>query len=148
MAPGDNGGGKLSWQAVKKLCTPGDIDRLACLAVAHINGADQSKVYHVAAQQFGGNIKPESYKRGMWVISKKIKDAGGAVDSGNEVDGRDAQAKTKGGAKRGPKRKACSESSEGEKKPKRAKKSGIAASAAVEAEGEEATDPDLDGTFT
>ncbi|KAK4565556.1 hypothetical protein LTR86_004173 [Recurvomyces mirabilis] len=148
MAPGDNGGGKLSWQAFKKLCTPGDIDRLACLAVAYINGADTNKVYHVAAQQFGGNIKPESYKRGMWVISKKIKDAGGAVDSGNEEGGHKAPAKGEGGAKRGPKRKASSESSEDEEKPKRAKKSGTAASAAVEAEGEEAADPDLDGTFT
>ncbi|KAK3628170.1 hypothetical protein LTR56_018782 [Elasticomyces elasticus] len=70
------GDANVSWPEVKKLCTAADIDRLACLAVAAINSGSMDQAsYTKAANQFGGGIKPDSYKRGLWVISKRIKDA-------------------------------------------------------------------------
>lgn len=87
MGLGDH---NVPWPEVKKLCSAMDIDRLACLAVAAINSGTIDQVippywramaprfkvfanrafqsaYTKAANQFGGNIKPESYKRGLWV---------------------------------------------------------------------------------
>ncbi|KAK5116343.1 hypothetical protein LTR85_009315 [Meristemomyces frigidus] len=122
MAIGANGGGKLTWTAVKKHCTPADIERLACLAVVFLmsDDVDKSK-YSAAAEQFGGNIKPDSYKRGLWVITKKIKDAeekSGSDDAGDGDEG--APKKAKGGRKR----KAASEGVDDAEKPQAKKGKG------------------------
>ncbi|KAK6398196.1 hypothetical protein LTR65_003276 [Meristemomyces frigidus] len=113
MAIGANGGGKLTWPAVKKLCSQADIERLACLAVAFLASEDVDKSkYAIAAKQFGGNIKPDSYKRALWVITKKVKDAGekGELDGvGDEDEG--TPKKGKGGKKR---KAASSEEVEGD----------------------------------
>lgn len=60
----------------------------------------QSK-WTAAAEQFGGNIKPESYKRGLWVITKKVKDAAekGELDGVGDSD-ENAPKKATGGNKR------------------------------------------------
>ncbi len=44
MVLGEQTGAKLTWPAVKKLCTQSDIDRLACLAVAFINSGTVDQV--------------------------------------------------------------------------------------------------------
>ncbi|KAK5698253.1 hypothetical protein LTR97_007214 [Elasticomyces elasticus] len=99
------GDANVSWPEVKKLCTAADIDRLACLAVAAINSGSMDQAsYTKAANQFGGGIKPDSYKRGLWVISKKIKDAQAKGDGASPT-----QSPTKGTPKGGKaaKRKAA-----------------------------------------
>ena len=85
------------------------------------------------------------------VISKKIKDASGAVDSGNENDEgtKNSPTKTK---KRAGKRKATSSeslSSEGEEKPKRAKKAAKVVKSDIKAEdgANEEGEPNLDDIF-
>ncbi|KAK5674719.1 hypothetical protein LTS10_012455 [Elasticomyces elasticus] len=96
------GDANVSWPEVKKLCSASDIDRLACLAVAAINSGSMDQAsYTKAANQFGGGIKPDSYKRGLWVISKKIKDAQAKGDGASP-----APSPTKGTPK-GGKRKAA-----------------------------------------
>ncbi|KAK4890073.1 hypothetical protein LTR27_011179 [Elasticomyces elasticus] len=96
------GDANVSWPEVKKLCTAADIDRLACLAVAAINSGSMDQAsYNIAANQFGGGIKPGSYKRGLWVISKKIKDAQAKGDGASPAP---SPAK---GTPKGGKRKAA-----------------------------------------
>ncbi|KAK5131295.1 hypothetical protein LTR08_001134 [Meristemomyces frigidus] len=111
MVMGSNGGAKMTWPAVKKLCTQGDIDRLACLAVVFLSSEDVDKAkYTLAAQQFGGNIKPESYKRGLWVITKKIREAEESGVLGADGDEEDAGTAKEGKeGKGGRKRKAVSD---------------------------------------
>ncbi|KAK0333892.1 hypothetical protein LTR91_023479 [Friedmanniomyces endolithicus] len=128
MVLGEQTGAKLTWPAVKKLCTQSDIDRLACLAVAFINsGTVDQSIYTAAANQFGGGIKPDSYKRGLWVISKRIKDA----QASGKLDGVASPLATpgKGTPKKGGKRAAGEEGDRDDEEvqtPKRVKKDGKA----------------------
>ncbi|TKA40113.1 hypothetical protein B0A54_08901 [Friedmanniomyces endolithicus] len=138
MVLGEQTGAKLTWPAVKKLCTQSDIDRLACLAVAFINsGTVDQSIYTAAANQFGSGIKPDSYKRGLWlatlanlarprscqVISKRIKDA----QASGKLDGVASPLATpgKGTPKKGGKRAAGEEGDRDDEEvqtPKRVKK--------------------------
>ncbi|KAK3115170.1 hypothetical protein LTR53_005769 [Teratosphaeriaceae sp. CCFEE 6253] len=142
MALGDSGGKKLDWPAVKQICSSADIDRLACLGMVYLNSTTVDKVpsplrihhtlahrihtdqntttvqskYAEAARQFGGSIKPESYQRGLWVISKKLAEAQGGSAPGTSAEG---------SAKKGGKRVAseAADQDDGElETPKRAKK--------------------------
>ncbi|KAK0285815.1 hypothetical protein LTR35_005155 [Friedmanniomyces endolithicus] len=142
MVLGEQAGAKLTWPAVKKLCTQSDIDRLACLAVAFINSGTVDQARRTpnprpnhprnyfnsprcpAANQFGGGIKPDSYKRGLWVISKRIKDA----QASGKLDGVASPVTTPGKvtAKKGGKRAAGEEGDPDDEEevqtPKRVKK--------------------------
>ncbi|KAK3110541.1 hypothetical protein LTR53_015057 [Teratosphaeriaceae sp. CCFEE 6253] len=142
MALGDSGGKKLDWPAVKQICSSADIDRLACLGMVYLNSTTVDRVkppllnhhtlphrihadpnttivqskYAEAAKQFGGSIKPESYQRGLWVISKKLAEAqGGSAPS----------TPAKGSAKKSGKRvasEAADQDDEEPETPKRARK--------------------------
>ena len=85
------------------------------LSKPNTDAKNQAK-YHEAAQQFGGTIKPESYKRQLWVISKKIKEAEakcgdlGGCNHGDDEDDAGTPLKAKGGRKR----KAATEEDAGE----------------------------------
>ncbi|CZT17718.1 uncharacterized protein RCC_03555 [Ramularia collo-cygni] len=61
----------LSFTVAKKHCSPQDIERLACayLASTATVNFDAEK----AAKEFGGG-NAASFKRQIWVITKKIKD--------------------------------------------------------------------------
>ncbi|KAK0367217.1 hypothetical protein LTR02_001797 [Friedmanniomyces endolithicus] len=160
MVLGEQTGAKLTWPAVKKLCTQSDIDRLACLAVAFINSGtvDQarptpsphsnkipenpfkppcSRARHRAANQFGSGIKPDSYKRGLWVITKRIKDA----QASGKLDGvasspvmTPGKASTKKGGKRAAGEDGDRDDDEGVQTPKRVKKDGGGGKAVKEEE--------------
>ncbi|EMF10667.1 uncharacterized protein SEPMUDRAFT_119198 [Sphaerulina musiva SO2202] len=79
--------GPFSFKVAKKILSQGDLDRLACafLAMDNIHQFNANK----AALEFGGS-KPDSFKRQIWVITKKIKkemekgDAG--ADDGDDED--------------------------------------------------------------
>ncbi|KAK1056028.1 hypothetical protein LTR74_015222 [Friedmanniomyces endolithicus] len=128
MVLGEQTGATLTWLAVKKLCTQSDIDRLACLAVAFINsGTVDQSIYTAAANQFGSGIKPDSYKRGLWVISKRIKDA----QASGKLDGVASSPVMSGkGTKKGGKRAGGEEGDPDDEEevqtPKRVKKDGKA----------------------
>ncbi|TKA33503.1 hypothetical protein B0A54_14680 [Friedmanniomyces endolithicus] len=126
MVLGEQTGAKLTWPAVKKLCTQSDIDRLACLAVAFINsGTVDQSIYTAAANQFGSGIKPDSYKRGLWVISKRIKDAqaSGKLDGVASPIATPGKGSTKNGGKRAGAEEGDRDDEEGET-PKKMKKNG------------------------
>ncbi|KAK1811621.1 hypothetical protein LTR12_014009 [Friedmanniomyces endolithicus] len=104
MVLGEQTGAKLTWPAVKKLCTQSDIDRLACLAVAFINSGTVDQV-----------------------ISKRIKDA----QASGKLDGVASPMATpgKGSTKKGVKRSAGEEGDRDDEEvqtPKRVKKDGKA----------------------
>ncbi|TKA83876.1 hypothetical protein B0A55_00129 [Friedmanniomyces simplex] len=138
MVLGEQNGAKLTWPAVKKLCTQSDIDRLACLAVAFINsGPVDQAIYTAAANQFGSGIKPDSYKRGLWVISKRIKDA----QASGKLDGGGSPVTPGKGERKGSKRAAGDDGDRDDEEvetPKRSKKEAAASRREIkkEVEGE------------
>ncbi|KAK4628776.1 hypothetical protein CLAFUW4_07913, partial [Fulvia fulva] len=109
---------KLSFTVAQKVCTPKALEQLACafLATEDLYAFDKDK----AAREFGG-AKPDSFKRQIWVMGKKIKDA---MDSGVTGDEGEGEAPVKEKAK-GRKRKGDGEEGAGaggaKKKGKKAK---------------------------
>ncbi|KAM3420230.1 hypothetical protein BST61_g3519 [Cercospora zeina] len=96
--------GPFSFTIAKSLLTASDMERLACafLATENVYQLDLNKV----ASEFGG-AKPDSFKRSIWVITKKIKEAmegqgsklgGGGGDEVVATPSKSAGKKRKGGA--------------------------------------------------
>ncbi|GIZ43537.1 hypothetical protein CKM354_000676100 [Cercospora kikuchii] len=75
--------GPYSFKVAKAVLSPSDMERLACafLATENVYQFDLNK----AASDFGG-AKPDSFKRSIWVITKKIKEAmeGQGTDAGGD----------------------------------------------------------------
>ncbi|SMQ50960.1 unnamed protein product [Zymoseptoria tritici ST99CH_3D7] len=153
MPPGQTIPSNLSWAVAKKVCTQQDMERLACAylnATEAVNfNADQ------AAKDFGGG-KAESFKRGIWVITKKIKDYKDAGDGEGEqndptdsaVDAPSGKGKAKAKSKPGRKRKAAAEDAgagEGEgEAPKTKKRGGSEETATPEVSSEVKAEPGND----
>lgn len=116
MPPGQTIPGNLSFAVAREILKTDDMERLAC---AFLNATDNVNVSLLlprapwsfsrslclqfnaekAAREFG-NVKPESFKRAIWVITKKLKEHG-ANGGGDDDDGETpAVAKPKGGRKR------------------------------------------------
>ncbi|SMR52879.1 unnamed protein product [Zymoseptoria tritici ST99CH_1A5] len=153
MPPGQTIPSNLSWAVAKKVCTQQDMERLACAylnATEAVNfNADQ------AAKDFGGG-KAESFKRGIWVITKKIKDYKDAGEGEGEqndptdsaVDAPSGKGKAKAKSKPGRKRKAAAENAgagEGEgEAPKTKKRGGSEKTATPEVSSEVKAEPGND----
>ncbi|CAK1363155.1 hypothetical protein CB0940_04732 [Cercospora beticola] len=75
--------GPFSFKVAKAVLSPSDMERLACafLNTENVYQFDLNK----AASDFGG-AKPDSFKRSIWVITKKIKEAmeGQGSDAGGD----------------------------------------------------------------
>lgn len=109
-----------------------------------------------AAKDFGGG-KAESFKRGIWVITKKIKDYKDAGEGEGEqndptdsaVDAPSGKGKAKAKSKPGRKRKAAAENAgagEGEgEAPKTKKRGGSEKTATPEVSSEVKAEPGNDG---
>ncbi|KAI5366586.1 hypothetical protein Slin15195_G081050 [Septoria linicola] len=125
MAGGEKLKGPFSYKVAKKVLSQPDLERLACafLATENVYQFDHTK----AATEFGGS-KPDSFKRQIWVITKKIKEAmekGGDGSDGAEDGETESPSKSKtkakgkcaaagGGVGGGRKRKADEEMGDGE----------------------------------
>ncbi|KXT08881.1 hypothetical protein AC579_4673 [Pseudocercospora musae] len=95
MAPGQQIRAQdLSYSIAKKVCNSQDFERLACAFLSATSNVDFDA--NKAAREFGG-CKPDSFKRAIWVICKKIKEAS---DQGNEEGGDDGGGQVKKGGKR------------------------------------------------
>ncbi|CAK4030858.1 Hypothetical predicted protein [Lecanosticta acicola] len=95
MPPGQTLPAMLSWDVAKKVCTPQDFERLAC---AYLNATTTVEFdAATASAQFG--CKADSFKRSIWVITKKIKDYKGG-DGGGDTTPAPASAKKATGRKR------------------------------------------------
>lgn len=117
MPPGQTIPGNLSFAVAREILKTDDMERLAC---AFLNATDNVNVSLLlprapwsfccslclqfnaekAAREFG-NVKPESFKRAIWVITKKLKEHGANGGGDDDDDGETpAVAKPKGGRKR------------------------------------------------
>ncbi|KAK4630072.1 uncharacterized protein CLAFUR5_08037 [Fulvia fulva] len=96
---------KLSFTVAQKVCTPKALEQLACafLATEDLYAFDKDK----AAREFGG-AKPDSFKRQIWVMGKKIKDAMDSGVTGDEGEGEaPVKEKAKGRKREGGWRGGC-----------------------------------------
>ncbi|KAF7198363.1 hypothetical protein HII31_00102 [Pseudocercospora fuligena] len=115
MAPGQQiHAGDLSYSVAKKVCNAQDFERLACAFLSATTNVDFDA--NKAAREFGG-CKPDSFKRAIWVICKKIKEAKENGVGGDEGEGEVKKTK-------GRKRKADGDEDEDGGETKKKKGSG------------------------
>ncbi|EME79796.1 uncharacterized protein MYCFIDRAFT_81264 [Pseudocercospora fijiensis CIRAD86] len=85
MAPGQQiHAPDLSYTVAKKVCTSQDFERLACAFLSATSNVDFDA--NKAAREFGTGCKPDSFKRAIWAICKKIKEAAGDNVKGGEKE--------------------------------------------------------------